>query len=201
MRSKAYDWVLKEATVLEKIPIQAAFVGDCVEECALLNETHYALDGAANTRHSKLSQQNMASEKVGKANERSRASPTKSGVSKARKMKDSGPSTITTGDGLSMSIQSELATSSQKRDSSSPPPPPPETRQLMVGGKYYFTEAEDLYFCEYVKYLLEGDPSMSLTSLTKKLHIKVGSLWNDRCNLTFFSTDASPQCYFVAGAH
>ncbi|KIO08331.1 hypothetical protein M404DRAFT_997263 [Pisolithus tinctorius Marx 270] len=154
-RAKSYDWVLKEATSLGKIPIQTAFVTDCIDENAILDETPYALEAETSIRYVRRGRPGAFSEvkwekSADKSNKKPRAS-----VVKTEKLES--PSRIL--------LEDEL----QQRSTRGETPPPPGTCQRMSGGKYYFTAEENEYFCQFAQYHLGRDPSMPTHALIQRL--------------------------------
>lgn len=163
-RAKSYDWLLKEATSLGKIPIQTAFVTDCIDESALLDETPYALEAGARTRYIKCGRHGALSEsriEIMDDNSKSRPSKPKTSVVKTERLRS-----------LSR-IPPENSTREETTDSYSPSPPPPGTRHLMSEGRYYFTAEENEYFCQLARYHLDRDPSMPTHTLMRRLHEKM----------------------------
>ncbi|KAI6007286.1 hypothetical protein EDD15DRAFT_2153295 [Pisolithus albus] len=163
-RAKSYDWLLKEATSLGKIPIQTAFVSDCIDESALLDETPYALEAGARTRYIRCGRHGALSEsriEIMDDNSKSRPSKPKTLVVKAERLR----SLSTT--------PPENCTREETTNSYSPSPPPPETRHLMSEGRYYFTVEENEYFCQLARYHLDRDPSMPTLTLMQRLHEKM----------------------------
>jgi len=164
-RTKSYDWLLREATALEKIPIQGAFVIDCIDECALLDEIGYALEADSKTnptrrRRPAVKRQNNKPKPVALSREVSRANT--KGLSKV----------------LTPKIRKQKSgytphVASSPKISAPPSPPPPEARKRMSDGRYYFTEGEDEYLCQFAQHHFTQDPSMSITMLMHKLHEKV----------------------------
>lgn len=155
-RAKSYDWVLKEATSLGKIPIQTAFVTDCIDENAILDETPYALEAETSIRYVRRGRPGAFSEvkwekSADKSNKKPRAS-----VVKTEKLES--PSRILLED-------DDL----QQRSTRGKTPPPPGTCQRMSGGKYYFTAEENEYFCQFAQYHLGRDPSMPTHALIQRL--------------------------------
>lgn len=178
-RSDTFQGLLNEATALGKSPIVAAFVTDCIEEGALLDETDYILESVAKVKALKRGRQNAFSIKVEspvssshqtkiakpkssvaiEEGKKSRGSPSKSLTDKKSKKESRfTPSKPT------VEKEEDLATSRP------PTPPPAATRRLMSNGKYLFTEAEDEYFLRLAKYHLTRDPTISNTALVHKLY-------------------------------
>ncbi|KAF8560306.1 hypothetical protein OG21DRAFT_1502618 [Imleria badia] len=178
-RSDTFQGLLSEATALGKSPILAAFVADCIEEGALLDETDYILESVAKVKALKRGRQNAFSIKVETpvsfsqqtnivkpksslatdGGKKSRGTPSKSSTDKKlKKQPRSAPSKPTV----------------EKREDSTasrpPTPPPASTRRLMSSGKYLFTEAEDEYFLCLAKHHLTRDPTISNTALVHRLH-------------------------------
>ncbi|KAL4069661.1 hypothetical protein V8B97DRAFT_606537 [Scleroderma yunnanense] len=162
-RAKSYEWLLKEATTLRKVPIQATFVIDCIEECALLDEIGYALE----VDH-KISPSRRGRQVMEKQNDKPKTTTPRPMIlaTKKKTPKNSFLPTNTQNQdpGHTPPVNSRLT---------SPSPPPPVTRQRMPGGKYYFTEEEDKYLCRYAEYHFNQDPSMPNTTLMQKLHAKM----------------------------
>ncbi|KAI6133016.1 hypothetical protein EDD16DRAFT_1734001, partial [Pisolithus croceorrhizus] len=159
-RAKSYDWLLKEATSLGKIPIQTAFVSDCIDESALLDETPYALEAEARTRYVRCGRHGAFSEsklEILDDKPKSRPSKPKTSVVKAERLQNS------------PRITPEDSTREETTGSHSPPPPSPATRQRMSEGKYYFTAEESEYFCRFARYHLGRNPSMPTHTLLQRV--------------------------------
>lgn len=159
-RAKSYGWLLKEATTLDKIPIQATFVTDCIDECALLDEIGYALETDTKVNSARRRKQYDKPRSLVLSRENSKTNKkisTKVLTSETRKH-----------------IQGHsLPVGASSKVSPSPLPPPPETRKRMTDGRYYFTTEEDEYICQFAQYHFTQDPSMPMSTLMQKLHEKV----------------------------
>lgn len=183
-RSDTFQGLLNEAIALGKSPILAAFVADCVEEGALLDETDYVMESVTKVKPLKRGRQGAFSIKVetpetlthqikvtmpksspaAGEGKKMRGTPSKSSTNKkSKKAPNSAPS---------KPVAEEVGDSTTSR---SPTPPPAVTRQLMKNGKYLFTEAEDEYFLRLAKHHLTRDPTISNTALIHKLHKKVSA--------------------------
>ncbi|KAH0838262.1 hypothetical protein J3R83DRAFT_6518 [Lanmaoa asiatica] len=188
-RSDTFQGLLNEAIALGKSPILAAFVADCVEEGALLDETDYVLESVAKVKALRRGRQSAFSIKVETPEtlahqtrvvkpksspatgegKKSRGTPSKSSTNKKSKAPKSAPSKPTAEEG------------GDSMASRSPTPPPVSTRRLMKNGKYLFTEVEDEYFLRLAKHHLTRDPTISNTTLVHKQHKKMphhsGASW------------------------
>lgn len=178
-RSDTFQGLLNEAIALGKSPILAAFVADCIEEGALLDETDYIVESFAKVKALKRGRQNAFSIKIETAetlSHRAKVVQSKSSPAtgegkkpretpltdkKSKKAPKSAPSKPTVEDRGDSTI------------SRSPTPPAAATRRLMRNGKYLFTEVEDEYFLHLAKHHLTCDPTISNTALVHKLHKKV----------------------------
>lgn len=197
-RSDTFQGLLNEATALGKSPILAAFVADCVEEGALLDETDYVLESVAKVKTLKRGRQNAFSIKVEtpvslslqakavkpkfspatQVAKKSRGSPSKSLTDKKMKMKK-GPNSAPT-----------VEKGKDSTTSRPPTPPPTTTRRLMKNGKYLFTEVEDEYFLCLAKHHLSHDPNISNTALVHKLHEQVSVA----CDLDILNSRSRFRC-------
>ena len=202
-RSDTFQGLLSEATALGKSPILAAFVADCVEEGALLDETDYVLESVAKVKTLKRGRQNAFSIKV----ESPVSSPQRAKVTKPK------PSPATEEDKKPRGRPSKSETHKKRRKepnsapskptvekrensstSHSPTPPPAATRRAMKNGKYMFTEVEDEYFLCLAKHHLTRDPTISNTALVNKLHEQVSVA----CDLGIFNSRSRFRCLITA---
>lgn len=163
---------MSEAEACEKVPIQSAFVTDCIAENLLLDEIDYALDATVFVKQGKRGRPSglfefahvetplsIKKERKSKKLDAKKTIPTETPVKKVAK-KIATPS-------------SQDAKSTHTRQS--PTPPPLETRRAMKDGKFYFTQPELDYFCRYAQILLNEDPTMPTTALLQAIHKKVCS--------------------------
>ncbi|KAH7883530.1 hypothetical protein F5I97DRAFT_1814450 [Phlebopus sp. FC_14] len=170
-RSKsAFDGLLSEATAVGKLPIQAAFVIDCIEECALLDEEDYALEPSSKGRLLKRGRQNAPTNLVETPEIIKRKAKTKQLDNEAKRLSATPPNRPVDETMKTPPVHTELP---PFRNTKSPLPPPAEARQMMKNGKFYFTEVEDEFLLRYAKYRLEQDPSMSHTALMHRVHAKM----------------------------
>ncbi|KAF9229225.1 hypothetical protein BS17DRAFT_876813 [Gyrodon lividus] len=188
-RSDTFQGLLNEASALGKFPIQAAFVADCIEEGALLDEAGYVLEPGAKPRTLKRGRQNAsikieAPEIQAKASELKLSSvkpktttslsetPSNHATDKKRKTVPRSSSASKPAS-LSKRTRNEQENPFGSRSTGSPTPPPPETRKLMKNGNYLFTEVEDEYFLRLAQYHFDRDPSTSNSALVQNLHNKM----------------------------
>ncbi|KAG8219759.1 hypothetical protein J3R82DRAFT_731 [Butyriboletus roseoflavus] len=165
-RSDTFQGLLNEAVALEKSPIMAAFVADCVEEGALLDDTDYVLESVAKVKPLKRGRQSAFSIKVDTSETmshqieivKSKSSPT---TGKGRELRGT-PSKSST------DKKSKKATNSARFK-----PAVEEGGHSAINGKYLFTEAEDEYFLRLAKHHLTRDPTISNNALINKLHRKM----------------------------
>ncbi|KAG2154783.1 hypothetical protein DEU56DRAFT_725823 [Suillus clintonianus] len=188
-RSQTFQGLLSEAQACDKVPIQSAFVADCIAENMLLDEAEYPLDTGVLVKHSKRGKgasgaffefaQVETPSSVKKENQKSisnvkskpkvkKAMPTGAPAKKVGKR--SAPASPQISAAPPPPSSNEAKTLRLRR---SPTPPPPETRKSMRDGKFYFTQPEIEYFCRYAQFLLNEDPTMSTTMLLKAMHKKL----------------------------
>lgn len=178
-RSDTFQGLLNEAVALGKSPILAAFVADCVEEDALLDETDYVMESAVKFKTLKRGRQDTFPIKV-------ETTETLSHQAKVVKPESS----LATGEGKRLketpltdkksrkapkSAPSKPAVEDQEDSaaSRSPTPPATATHRLMKNGKYLFTDVEDEYSLRLAKHHLTCDPTISNTALVYKIYKKV----------------------------
>lgn len=186
---------MSEAQACNKVPIQSAFVTDCIAENALLDETDYALDTTVFVKQAKRGRPSgifefkeadtpLSMKKESKPKKPDAKKATLSETSVKKVTKKSAPS-------------SHDAKSPRARES--PPPPPLETRQVMRDGKFYFTQPELDCFRLYSQFLLDEDPTMPTTALVRAMHKKVRSCL---CELSFYlfpspEFDIDCRCHII----
>ncbi|KAG1862222.1 hypothetical protein F4604DRAFT_1587589 [Suillus subluteus] len=183
-RSQTFQGLLSEAHACDKVPIQSAFVADCIAESSLLDGGEYALDTGVSFKHAKRGRPSSAffefvqeTPSVKKESQKSaskpkpkakKTTPTETPTNKAKKISAA----------TSPQISAALLPPSSKEAKfyharRSPTPPPPETRKSMRDGKFHFTQPEIEYFCQYAQFLLNEDPTMSTTALLQAMHRKM----------------------------
>ncbi|KAG1757636.1 hypothetical protein EDB19DRAFT_1658305 [Suillus lakei] len=179
-RSQTFQGLLSEAQACDKVPIQSAFVADCIAENMLLDETEYALDTGVPVKHSKRGRPSSAffefaqveTPSVKKENQTSaskpkpkpkpkKATPAETPKKKVKKRSTPASAQISAPPQPPSSKEAE-----SHRARRSPTPPPPETRKSMRDGKL-ITSAR------YAQFLLNEDPTMSTTVLLQAMHKKV----------------------------
>lgn len=172
---------MSEAQACGKVPIQSAFVTDCIAENALLDITDYTLDTAVSTGQGKRGRPG------GLFKFAYVESPSIKQEKKERKLDAKKTTSVETP--VKKVDKKSAAPSSRKvrspRTLRSPTPPPLESRKVTKGGKFYFTQPELDYFCQYAQFLLDEDPTLSTTALIQAAH-------NKACN--FFLMCISHQC-------
>jgi hypothetical protein len=196
-RSQTFQGLLSEAHACDKVPIQSAFVADCVAENTLLDESEYALDTGVSVKHAKRGRTSSAffefvqEAPVKKESQKSaskpkpkpkakKTMPTETPTNKVKKR-----SVPTSPQMSAVPLPPSLKEANSHYTRRSPTPPPPETRKSMRDGKFHFTQPEMEYFCQYAQFLLNEDPTMSTTALLQAMHKKVrGCL---RCVYSIFS--------------
>lgn len=209
-RSDTFQGLLNEATALGKSPILAAFVADCIEEGALLDETDYVLESVSKGKGLKRSRQNafpMKTETLGSFSHQTKVAKPKSfpATEEDENLRGS-PSKSLAGNKVKKEPKSALSKPTVKNgeDSTtlrSPTPPPVATRQLMRNGKYLFTELEDEYFLCLAKHHLTRDPTISNSALVHKLHERVSVACDLVYSIHVPVLDASSQCWIVGSSH
>ncbi|KAG1864264.1 hypothetical protein DFJ58DRAFT_656120 [Suillus subalutaceus] len=183
-RSQTFQGLLSEAHACDKVPIQSAFVADCIAESTLLDGSEYALDTGVSFKHAKRGRPSSAffefvqeTPSVKKESQKSaskpkpkakKTTPTETPTNKVKKISAA----------TSLQISAALLPPSSKEAKfyharRSPTPPPPETRKSMRDGKFHFTQPEIEYFCQYAQFLLNEDPTMSTTALLQAMHRKM----------------------------
>ncbi|KAG2369378.1 hypothetical protein BDR07DRAFT_1388515 [Suillus spraguei] len=183
-RSQTFQGLLSEAHACDKIPIQSAFVVDCIAENTLLDESEYALDTGVSVKHTKRGRPSSTfyefvqeTPSVKKESQKSASRPkpkankttlTEMPTKKAKKR--SVPTSPQTSAAAPLPFPKETKPHHARR---SPTPPPPETRKSMRDGKFHFTQPEIEYFCQYAQFLLNEDPTMSTTVLLQAMHKKM----------------------------
>lgn len=191
-RSDTFQGLLNEASALGKTPILAAFVADCIEEGALLDETDYILDSVMKVKALKRGRQNAFSLKVETptpiSHQTKLAKPRSSpSIEEGKKLKGTPSKSSTKKKTEKKTTKKEpksvppKPTVEQEEDSATsrpPTPPPAATRQMMRNGKYLFTQVEDEYVLSFAKHHLTRDPTISNTALVQKLYkqVSVGPL-------------------------
>ncbi|KAG2159802.1 uncharacterized protein EDB93DRAFT_16771 [Suillus bovinus] len=183
-RSQTFQGLLSEAHACDKVPIQSAFVADCIAENTLLDEREYVLDTVSG-KHGKRGRPSSAffefvqvdSPSAKKENQKStsklkpkakKTTPTETPVKKVEKR-----SAATSPQFLAASLSPFSNEVKSRHSRRSPTPPPPETRKSMRDGKFHFTQPEIEYFCQYAQFLLNEDPTMSTTVLIQAMHKKM----------------------------
>ncbi|KAG0708804.1 hypothetical protein DFH29DRAFT_889085 [Suillus ampliporus] len=173
-RSQTFQGLLSEAQACGKVPLQSAFVADCIAENMLVDETEYALDTGVSVKHSRRGRGGAFFEFVrveaplSPKSKAKKATPAETPTKKVTKRTAPTSPKIST---APLPPSSKEAKS--HRAQRSPTPPPPETRKSMRDGKFYFTQAEMEYFCRYAQFLLNEDPTMSTTVLIQAVHRKM----------------------------
>jgi len=209
-RSQTFQGLLSEAQACDKIPLQSAFVTDCVAENVLLDETSYALDTGVSIK-SRRGRQGVFFDLV--------PAEVPLSVKKEKPVSDMKPKPkakkAVPAETPTKKVTKRLAPTSSKisaapsskdvksaRARRSPTPPPPETRKSMKDGKFYFTDPELLYFCRYAQFLLNEDPTMSTAALLQAVHKKVRDClrYFIRTPKRDFAIDATSFSCIVAGA-
>jgi hypothetical protein len=184
-RSQTFQGLLSEAHACDKVPIQSAFVADCVAENTLLDESEYALDTGVSVKHAKRGRTSSAffefvqEAPVKKESQKSaskpkpkpkakKTMPTETPTNKVKKR-----SVPTSPQMSAVPLPPSLKEANSHYTRRSPTPPPPETRKSMRDGKFHFTQPEMEYFCQYAQFLLNEDPTMSTTALLQAMHKKM----------------------------
>lgn len=184
-RSQTFQGLLSEAHACNKVPIQSAFVADCIAEDMLLDESEYALDTGVSVKYTKRGRPSSAlfefvqveTPSIKKESQKSaskpkpkakKTTPTETPTKKVKKR--SAPTSPQISAGLSLPSSKEAKSHHARR---SPTPPPPETRKSMRDGKFHFTQPEIEYFYQYAQFLLNEDPTMSTTTLLQAIHKKM----------------------------
>ncbi|KAG1801680.1 uncharacterized protein HD556DRAFT_1339188 [Suillus plorans] len=187
-RSQTFQGLLSEAHACDKVPIQSAFVADCIAENMLLDESEYMLD-TVSTKNAKRGRPSSAffefvQVEVPSAKKEGQKSASKPKPKPKPKPKRTTPTETPTKKVKKISAPTSpqisaapLPPSSKEAKSHharrSPTPPPPETRKSMRDGKFHFTQPEIEYFCQYAQFLLNEDPTMSTTVLLQAIHKKM----------------------------
>lgn len=185
-RSQTFQGLLSEAHACDKVPIQSAFVADCIAENMLLDESEYMLD-TVSTKNAKRGRPSSAffefvqvevpsAKKEGQKSaskpkpkpKPKRTTPTETPTKKVKKI-----SAPTSPQILAAPLPPSSKEAKSHHARRSPTPPPPETRKSMRDGKFHFTQPEIEYFCQYAQFLLSEDPTMSTTVLLQAIHKKV----------------------------
>lgn len=182
-RSQTFQGLLSEAHACNKVPIQSAFVVDCIAENTLLDESEYTLDTGVSVQHAKRGKPSSAFFEFVQAEIPSIKKESPKSASKPKpKAKKTTPAEMPTkkvkrSAPTSPQISAPPPPSSKEAKSlrarRSPTPPPPETRKSMRDGKFHFTQPEIEYFCQYAQFLLNDDPTMPTTVLLQAIHEKV----------------------------
>ncbi|KAG2061783.1 hypothetical protein BDR06DRAFT_945816 [Suillus hirtellus] len=185
-RSQTFQGLLSEAHACDKVPIQSAFVADCIAENMLLDESEYMLD-TVSTKNVKRGRPSSAlfefvqvevpsAKKEGQKSapkpkpkpKSKRTTPTETPTKKVKKI-----SAPTSPQILAAPLPPSSKEAKYHHARRSPTPPPPETRKSMRDGKFHFTQPEIEYFCQYAQFLLNEDPTMSTTVLLQAIHKKM----------------------------
>lgn len=182
-RSQTFQGLLSEAHACDKVPIQSAFVADCIAENTLLDESEYTLDTGVSVQHAKRGKPSSAFFEFVQAEIPSIKKESPKSASKPKpKAKKTTPAEMPTKKVKKRSAPTSPQISAPPPPSSkeaksrvrrSPTPPPPETRKSMRDGKFHFTQPEIEYFCQYAQFLLHDDPTMSTTVLLQAIHKKM----------------------------
>lgn len=182
-RSQTFQGLLSEAHACDKVPIQSAFVADCIAKNALLDESEYALDTGVSLKHAKRGRPSstffefVQETPVGKGSQKSalkpkpkakKTTPTETPTNKVKKRSAPTSPQISIAPLPPPPKEAKFYHARQ-----SPTPPPPETRKSMRDGKFHFTQPEIEYFCQYAQFLLNEDPTMSTTALIQAMHKKM----------------------------
>ncbi|KAG1769162.1 hypothetical protein EDD22DRAFT_771304 [Suillus occidentalis] len=183
-RSQTFQGLLSEAHACNKVPIQSAFVADCIDENTLLDESEYTLDTGVSVQHAKRGRPSSAFFEFVQVEIPSIKKESPKSVSKPKpKAKKTTPAeeptkkvkkrSAPTSPQISAPLPPSPKEAKSHRAQRSPTPPPPETRKSMRDGKFHFTQPEIEYFCQYAQFLLNDDPTMSTTVLLQAIHKKM----------------------------
>lgn len=198
-RSDTFQGLLNEAVALGKSPILAAFVADCIEEGALLDETDYIVDSITKVKALRRGRQNAFSIKVETPETlphqakivKPESSPATGEGKKVRETplqdKKSKKTPKLAGSKPTVEDRVDLTTSR------SPTPPAAATRQMMKSGKYLFTKEEDEYCLRLARHHLARDPTISNTALVHKFHKKV----RITCDLGGLGSHSGLRCLII----
>ncbi|KAG2072585.1 hypothetical protein BDR04DRAFT_1096181 [Suillus decipiens] len=179
-RSQTFQGLLSEAHACDKVPIQSAFVADCIAENMLLDESEYVLDTGVSVKHTKRGrpsstffefvQETPVKKESQKSASRPKPKANKTLTETKRAKKTSVPTSPQISAATPLPSSKETKPHHARR---SPTPPPPETRKSMRDGKFHFTQPEIEYFCQYAQFLLNEDPTISTTVLLQAMHKKM----------------------------